>query len=65
MPPMRAAPPRPRLACLLVAAALARRLRQRLGLDNLQLGRSGTAESRPAPPKSDFPSAEGKTLPKC
>ncbi len=61
MPPMRAAPLAPALLCLLVAGAL-------LGCgddsDSASSGPSAvaTAESRPAPPKSEFPSPEGRTL---
>jgi hypothetical protein len=59
MPPMRPGRFAPALACLLAAAAV-------LGGcgsgGSSTTASSGTAESRPAPPKSDFPSAHGKTL---
>ena len=48
------------LACLAVAAAMA--LAGCGGGSDSSSGSSAAAESRPAPPKSDFPSAEGKTL---
>lgn len=44
-------------ACLLAAALLAA-----CGGSDSEGGGSGAAESRPAPPKSDFPSARGLTL---
>jgi hypothetical protein len=58
---MRAAPLSFALACLLAAAPLAG-----CGGDSDSTGSSsgdsGTAESRPAPPKSAFPATEGRTL---
>ncbi|HWO15764.1 MAG TPA: hypothetical protein VNM89_03525 [Solirubrobacterales bacterium] len=48
------------LACLLAAGSLVAGCGD--GSDSSGESGSGTAESRPAPPKSDFPSAEGKTL---
>ncbi len=63
MAPMRAAP---RLAivsaCLLVAAALIGGCGGDSGSTGSTSAAGGKAESRPAPPKSDFPSPEGKTL---
>lgn len=58
MPPRRATSV---LACALAAVAL---LVGGCGSDSDSGGSSsgGTVESRPAPPKSEFPSAEGKTL---
>jgi hypothetical protein len=50
----------PALACLLAVASLVAGCGD--GTDSSSDSGSGTAESRPAPPKSDFPSAEGKTL---
>jgi hypothetical protein len=50
----------PALACLLAAASLVAGCGD--GSDSSGDSGSGTAESRPAPPKSDFPSADGKTL---
>jgi hypothetical protein len=49
------------LACLFVAAALVAGCGS--GSDSTSTsGAAGSAESRPAPPKSEFPSAKGKTL---
>lgn len=63
MAPMRAAS---RLAlasaCLLVAAALVAGCGSDSGSTGSNSAGSGTVESRPAPPKSDFPKAEGRTL---
>jgi hypothetical protein len=63
MAPMRAAP---RLAlvsaCLLAVAALVAGCGGDSGSSDSTSGAAGTAESRPAPPKSDFPSPEGRTL---
>jgi hypothetical protein len=50
----------PALACLLAAASLVAGCGD--GSDSSGDSGSDTAESRPAPPKSDFPSAAGKTL---
>jgi hypothetical protein len=63
MAPMRAAP---RLAlvsaCLLVVAALIAGCGGDSGSTGSTSVASGKAESRPAPPKSDFPSPQGRTL---
>jgi hypothetical protein len=61
MPPM---PRRRALAALAFVAALAMAAPSGCGggSDSSTDSSQGTAESRPAPPKSDFPSAEGKTL---
>jgi hypothetical protein len=48
------------LVCLLAAASFAVGCGD--GSDSSSGSGSSTAESRPAPPRSDFPSAEGKTL---
>ncbi len=48
------------LACLFAAVAIA--LGGCGGGSNSATDSPGSAESRPAPPKSDFPSAKGKTL---
>jgi len=62
MAPMRAPCLAPALPCLLAAAALFAGCGG--GSDSTNTGPSGTetAKSRPAPPKSDFPSPEGRTL---
>lgn len=63
MPPMRPSRAPAALACLLAAALLA--LAGCGGGSGSSTGSSsssGSAENRPAPPKSDFPSAKGKTL---
>jgi hypothetical protein len=63
MAPMRAAP---RLAlvfaCLLAAALLVAGCGGDSGSTDSTEASAGKAESRPAPPKSDFPSPEGRTL---
>jgi hypothetical protein len=63
MAPMRAAP---RLAlgitCLLIAAALVAGCGSDSGSTDSTSGSGGNAESRPAPPKHDFPSPEGRSL---
>jgi hypothetical protein len=63
MAPMRAAP---RLvlisACLLVAAALVAGCGSDSSSTDSTSVANGKAESHPAPPKSDFPSPEGRTL---
>ena len=48
------------LACVLAAIALLAGCGEDSGSSNSSAG--GTAESQPAPPKSEFPSAEGRTL---
>lgn len=62
MPPMRAPRSAPALPCLLAAAALFAGCGG--GSDSTSTGPASTetAKSRPAPPKSDFPSPEGRTL---
>jgi hypothetical protein len=60
MPPMRLTRAISALACLLAAAAMV--VGCGTGSGSSSSSSSGQAESRPAPPKSEFPSAEGKTL---
>ncbi len=60
MPRMRLRRTLPVLACLLAAVSLLAGCGS--GSDSGGDSGSGTAKSRPAPPKSDFPSAKGKTL---
>jgi hypothetical protein len=62
MPPMRAPRLAPALLCLLAVAALFAGCGG--GSDSTSTGPGGTetAKSRPAPPKSEFPSPEGRTL---
>lgn len=62
MTPMRATRLALASACLLSAGALLAGCGGSGGGDSTGGGSGGTAESRPAPPKSAFPSAEGKTL---
>jgi hypothetical protein len=63
MPPMRAAPRlAPAVACLLAGAALLSGCGGGSGSTGSTSSAAGKAENRPAPPKSDFPSADGKTL---
>jgi hypothetical protein len=63
MPPMRAAPRFAlAVACLAVSAALVTGCGGGSGSTSSTSSAAGQAESRPAPPKSDFPSADGKTL---
>jgi hypothetical protein len=63
MAPMR---PAPRLAlvltCLLIAVGLVAGCGGGSGSTDSTSGLAGRAESRPAPPKSDFPSPEGRSL---
>jgi hypothetical protein len=63
MPPMRAAP---RLvlapACLLAVALLGAGCGGDSGSNGSTSGSSGSVESRPAPPRSAFPSPQGRTL---
>jgi hypothetical protein len=62
MPPMRAAPRLvPAVACLLAGVALLSGCGGS-GSTGSTSSTAGKAENRPAPPKSDFPSADGKTL---
>lgn len=60
MPRMRLSRVVTALACLLAAAALVAGCGS--GSGSSTGSSSGTAENRPAPPKSEFPSAKGKTL---
>jgi hypothetical protein len=62
MPPMR--PPRlgPALPCLLAAAALIVGCGSGSDTTDGGGGAAATARSRPAPPRSEFPSPEGRTL---
>jgi hypothetical protein len=63
MAPMRAAPRlAPILACLLVAAALIAGCGGGSSATGSTSSSAGSAVSRPAPPKSDFPSPEGRSL---
>ncbi|MGC1166876.1 MAG: hypothetical protein WA862_12295 [Solirubrobacterales bacterium] len=50
------------LSCLLVAAALVAGCGSDSSSTDSTSASAGDAESRPAPPKSDFPSPEGRTL---
>lgn len=61
MPPMRAPRLAPALLCLLAAGALSAGCGDG-GSDESTAASFEQAESRPAPPKSDFPSPEGRTL---
>jgi len=62
MPPMRAPRLAPALLCLLASGALIVACGDDSGTGESTSTATGYAESRPAPPKSIFPSAEGKTL---
>jgi hypothetical protein len=63
MPPMLAAPRIvPVLACLLAATALLAGCGGDSDSTESTSGSEASAESRPAPPKSEFPSPEGRTL---
>jgi hypothetical protein len=63
MAPMRAAPRlAPILVCLLVAAALIAGCGGGSGSTGSTSSSAASAVSRPAPPKSDFPSPEGRSL---
>jgi hypothetical protein len=62
MPPMRAARIAPALLCLLAAAAPIAGCGGGSDTTESGAGSAATAKSRPAPPKSDFPSPEGRTL---
>jgi hypothetical protein len=62
MPPMRASRLAPALVGLLAAGALFAGCGSGSGSAGTGSGGGETAESRPAPPKSEFPSPEGRTL---
>jgi hypothetical protein len=62
MPPMRAPRPAPAALCLLAAGVLAAGCGSDSETDESGSGPTETAARRPAPPKSDFPSPEGRTL---
>lgn len=62
MPPMRAPRLAPALLCLLAVAALAVGCGGGSDATSSSTADAETAASRPAPPKSDFPSPEGRTL---
>jgi hypothetical protein len=62
MPPMRAARLASALACLLAAGSLAAGCGGGSGSDSSTATSAESSQGRPAPPKSEFPSAEGKTL---
>ena len=62
MPPMRAARLAPALLCLLATGTLLGGCGSDSGTDDSTAAAPENAESRPAPPKSEFPSAEGRTL---
>jgi len=62
MPPMRAPRLAPAPLCLLAAAALFAGCGGGSDSTSTGPGTAETAKSRPAPPKSDFPSPEGRTL---
>jgi hypothetical protein len=62
MPPMRAPRLAPALLCLLAAGASMGGCGGGSGPDESPAGSGEIAESRPAPPKSEFPSPEGRSL---
>ena len=62
MPPMRAPRLAPALLCLLATAASFAACGGDSGGDGTTATAPPVAQSRPAPPKSEFPSAEGRTL---
>jgi hypothetical protein len=62
MPPMRARRLAPALLCMLAIGALMGGCGGGLGAGDSTSSSDGAAESRPAPPKSDFPSPEGRSL---
>ena len=62
MPPMRAARIASALACLLGISALAAGCGSGSDLSDSSTATAGKAESRPAPPKSEFPQTAGRTL---
>jgi hypothetical protein len=62
MPPMRAPRLAPALLCLLATGVLIGGCGSDSGSGESTAGPGGTAESRPAPPKSEFPRPEGRSL---
>jgi hypothetical protein len=62
MPPMRAPRIAPALLCLLASGLLLGGCGGNSEEDNSTMAASGSAESRPAPSRSGFPSARGRTL---
>jgi hypothetical protein len=62
MPPMRAPRLAPALLCLLAIGVSMGGCGSDSGSGESTSSSAGTAESRPAPPKSEFPSPEGRTL---
>lgn len=62
MAPMRATRLAPAFACLVAAGVLLAACGGSKGGETSGGGSEGNAESRPAPPKGAFPSADGKTL---
>lgn len=62
MPPMRAPRMLPALLCLLAGGALISGCGADSGAGDSTGGASISAESRPAPPKSEFPTVENRTL---
>jgi hypothetical protein len=62
MPPMRAPRLAPALLCLLAIGATMGGCGSGSDTSESTSGSGGSAESRPAPPKSEFPSPEGRTL---
>jgi hypothetical protein len=62
MPPMRAPRLAPALLCLIATGALVAGCGGDSGDEESTGGNLGTAESRPAPPKAEFPAVEGRSL---
>jgi len=62
MPPMRAPRMLPALLCLLAGGAIATGCGGDSKTDGSAASSPGAAESRPAPPASEFPTADGRTL---
>jgi hypothetical protein len=62
MPPMRAPRILPALLCLLASGAVAAGCGSDYGTDDSTANPAGSAESRPAPAKSVFPTARNRTL---
>jgi hypothetical protein len=62
MPPMRAPRLAPALLCLLAGGALLAGCGGDSGVDESTATSAENAESRPAPPQSDFPAVKGRTL---